>query len=183
MKSLKLYPVAVALAGLLAVGGCSNNSKAPDVSGQIRQQLDQAGLQDASVSQDRDKGVVTLKGDVASDQDKSQAESIARSVASSQVVANEIGVRPPNDESTAKKVDSKLDAGIEKNVDAMLIKHKLNRDISADVKNGVVTLTGKVKSTERRDMAEKLVAGVPNVKQVVKEIEVKGQKATSGGGR
>jgi hyperosmotically inducible periplasmic protein len=183
MKSLKLYPMAVALAGLLAVGGCSNNSKAPDVSGQIRQQLDQAGLKDVSVSQDRDKGVVTLKGSVPNDQDKSQAESIARSVASSQVVANEIGVRPPNEESTAKSVDSKLDAGIEKNVDAMLIKHKLNHAVSVDVKNGVVTLTGKVRTEQQRAQAEKLVAGVPNVKQVVNEIEIKGAKATSGGGR
>ena len=35
---------------------------------------------DVSVSQDRDKGVVTLSGKVRSDDDKGRAESIAKSV-------------------------------------------------------------------------------------------------------
>lgn len=61
----------------------------------IRKSLDQANLKDVSVSQDRDKGVVTLTGTTASDSDKVQAESIANSIAGSQVVANEIAVRPP----------------------------------------------------------------------------------------
>ena len=45
-------------------------------------------------AKDRDKGVVTLGGHVATDSGKSQAESIARSIAGSQVVANQIAVLP-----------------------------------------------------------------------------------------
>ena len=61
------------LGAFLAVGmsfyglaGCSRTStKSPDVSGAVRQSLDQSGLKDVSVSDDRDNGVVTLGGHVA----------------------------------------------------------------------------------------------------------------------
>lgn len=148
--------------------------------GYVGQSLKQAGLKDVSVSQDRDKGVVTLTGTTTSDADKSQAESIARSIAGSQVISDQIAVRPPGGESlAAKKVDSDLDAGIGKNFDAVLLLHKLDSDVKYDVKNGVVTLTGHVNSQSRRNSVEHLAAGVPNVKQVVNELEVKDQKASS----
>ena len=68
MKTLKQC---LAMLMLLAVGslvGCSGASKqSPDVSDNIRKSLDQAALKYVSVTQDRDKGVVTLSGNVASD--------------------------------------------------------------------------------------------------------------------
>jgi len=88
-------------------------------------------------------------------------------------------VRPPGAESTAKKVQSDLDKGIDKNLDAMLVQHRLNKDVRYDVNNGVVTLKGSVRSQSQRATVEKLAAEVPNVKQVVNELEVKNQKATS----
>jgi osmotically-inducible protein OsmY len=178
MKSLKTLPLLLAIA-IALTPACSNRAKAPDVSGSVRQALDQAGYNEVHVSQDRDKNVVTLTGSVPSDSDKIQAESIARSIAGSQVVSNEIGVRPSGDESTAKKVDSNLDKGIDKNLEAMLIEHRLDHDVKYDVKNGVVTLKGDVPSQTKRDSVEKLATQVPNVKQVVNELEVKNQKATS----
>src|SRR5579871_3903269 len=94
------------VASLLVMGACSTEPKAPAVSDNVRKSLDQAGLKDVSVSQDRVKGVVSLTGHVASDADKAQADSIARANAAGQVVANEIAVLPPNDQSTAKTVNS-----------------------------------------------------------------------------
>lgn len=171
-----------ALVTLIAFGtivGCSNTpTKSPDVTNQIRTSLDQAGLKDVSVNQDRDKGVVTLTGTVANEGDKGQAESIAKSIASSEVISNEIAVRPPADD-TAKEVESDTDKGIEKNLDAVLVHHKLNRDVKYDVKNGVVTLKGDVHSKSERADAQKLASRVPNVKQVVNELEVKNQKAST----
>lgn len=179
MKFSKLILTAVAVCAFGALSGCSNNPpKSPDVANQIRNSLDQAGLKDVSVSQDRDKGVVTLTGTTGSDGDKAQAESIAKSIATTQVVANEIAVRPAGD-SDAKTVDSDLDKGIEKNFDAALTRHKLHKEVRYDVKNGVVTLKGKVASESQRETAEKLASNVPNVKQVVNELEVKNEKATS----
>jgi hypothetical protein len=59
--------------------GCSETStKSPDLVDGIRKLLDQARLTDVSVSQDRDKGVVTLGGHVAADADKAQAAGIEK---------------------------------------------------------------------------------------------------------
>ena len=57
-------------------------------------------------------------------------------------MSNQIGVTPPATEREAKTVNSDLDKGIEKNLDAALIEHRLNKNVKYDVKNGVVTLTG-----------------------------------------
>src|SRR5271165_4715337 len=80
----------------------------------IRKSLDQAGFKDVVVSQDRDKGVVTLGGTVISENDKSQAESLAKSLAGGQVVADQIAVIPVGIEKDAKTVNSDLDDGIER---------------------------------------------------------------------
>ncbi len=179
MKSLRpIYVLLIAVA-IAVTMACSDRSKAPDVSNDIRHALDQAGLNDVSVSQDRDKGVVTLSGNVKTDDDKGRAESIAKSIAGTEVVSNEIGVRPNGDERTAKKVDSDLDSGIDKNLDAMLVQHRLKNDVRYHVDNGVVTLKGNVPSQNQRASVQKLAEQVPNVKQVVNELEVKHQKATS----
>jgi osmotically-inducible protein OsmY len=104
---------------------------------------------------------------------------IAESFASGQVVANQIAVIPPGVEGDAKAVNSDLDKGIEKNLDAALIQNRLNKSVRYDVKNGVVTLTGEVNSQATRAYAEKVAATVANVQQVVNELQVKNQKASS----
>src|ERR1700730_4486728 len=178
MKSVRscLCVLGVVLAsGLL---GCSNASKSADVSGSIRTSLNQAGFKDVSISQDRDKGVVTLAGHVATDTGKAQAESIARSLAAGQVVADEIAVIPPGAEHDAKAINSDLDKGIEQNLDAALIQNQMHDSVKYDVKNGVATLTGEVNSQSRRAKAEKVASSVPNVQQVVNELQVKDQKAS-----
>ena len=180
MKSFKLLVTLVPVWLATGLLGCSNNPpKSPDVTDSIRRSLDQSGYKDVSVSQDRDKGVVTLTGTVPTETDKQQAESIAKSNAPNLVVADQIAVRPPGNESEAKAVDSDLDKAIEKNLDATLIKHRLKKNVKYDVKNGVVTLKGDVPSQTKREQVEKLAGSIPNVKQVVNEIEVKNQKATS----
>ncbi|HEY2821341.1 MAG TPA: BON domain-containing protein [Candidatus Acidoferrum sp.] len=181
VRRLCLAVLPVVMAG--AMMGCSDTNKSPDVSDNIRKSLDQAGYKDVSVSQDRDKGVVSLTGTVATDGDKAQAESIAKSGAGAQVVADQIAVRPPGNESDAKTVDSDLDKAIEKNLDAALVKNKLDKHVSYDVKSGVVTLKGDVTTHAKRTQVEKVAADVPNVKQVVNEIEVKNQKASATNGK
>jgi osmotically-inducible protein OsmY len=95
------------------------------------------------------------------------------------VVANQIAVIPPGAESDAKTVISDLDKAIEKNLDAALIQNKMNKGVKYSVKNGVVTLTGEVNSQAKRSQVAAVASGVPNVQQVVNELQVKEQKATS----
>jgi len=179
MKTVKPYLSLLALLAIGAMAGCSTNSTKAAVSGSIRTSLDQAGLKDVSVTQDRDKGVVTLGGHVMADADKGQAESLARAIAGNQVVANQIAVLPRGDESDAKKMNSDLDKGIASNLDAALIQQNLHDNVKYSVKNNVVTLTGDVDSESKRGQAQAVASTVPNVQQVVNELQVKAQKATS----
>ena len=167
------------LTALTMLLGCSERNTSANVKGDVEQALNQAGLKSVNVSQDRDKGVVTLTGDVETEADKQRAEGIAKSMVRSAVIANEIGVRPSGLESEAKKVDSSLDSAIEKNFEALVVGRQLGHDIKYSAKNGVITLSGDVNSIERRNEIEHLAASVPNVKQVVYELQVKEMKATS----
>ena len=180
MKMTKLLLTLLTLLALGSMLGCSKvSAKSPDVSDSIRKSLDQAGLKDVSVSQDRDKGIVTLSGQVASENAKSQAESLAKSFAGTQVVADQIAVIPVGAEKAAKAVNSDLDQGIENNLDAALIQNKMHDNVKYEVKSAVVTLTGEVNSEEMRSSAERVAARVPNVQQVVNDLQVKNQKASS----
>ena len=179
MRKIRLCATMLALLGAGVLAGCSGTSASPDVSDSIRKSLDQAGFKGVSVSQDRDKGIVTLGGQVVSDGDKAQAETLAKSLAGSQVVADQIAVIPPGLEKEAKAVNSDLDQGIEKNLDAALIQSNLLKTVKYEVKSGVVTLTGEVNSANKRARAEKVAAAVPNVQQVVNNLQIKDQKASS----
>jgi hyperosmotically inducible periplasmic protein len=179
MKALKACLSLLAMVVIGALAGCSMKSmRSADVSGGIRTSLDQAGLKAVSVTEDHDKGVVTLGGNVTADADKSQAESIARSMAGAQVVSNQIAVIPPGDRD-AKKMNSDLDKGIEGNLDAALLQNGLHKNVNYAVNNQVVTMTGEVDSQSKRGQVQDIAAAVPNVLQVVNELQVKEQKATS----
>ena len=180
MKTTQVFFTVLALltAGIMA--GCSTTTaKSPDISDSIRKSLDDAGLKNVSVSQDRDKGVETLGGQVATDNAKSKAEALAKSFAGTQVVADQIAVIPVGAEKDAKAVNSDLDEGIERNLDAALIQNKMHDTVKYGVKSGVVTLSGEVNSEDKRTRAGQVASTVPNVLQVVNDLQVKDQKASS----
>ena len=177
MHSTK-WAVIVALLLLIVGAGCSRNLSR-DVKDSVKKSLEQAGLSDVKVDQDRDSGVITLSGQVKSDDEKARAETVAKTAAGNQVVSNQIGVRPVGFESESKEIASEQDTAIEKNFHAALISNVMDKDVKYEAKNGVLTLTGEVNSQANRDQLEKLAASIPNVKQVVNETQVKGQKATT----
>src|SRR5579863_903943 len=92
---------AVLLAGALAIAGCQNQPAHPDEKSAVTNSLNSNNLSNVSVSQDRDKGVMTLTGDVPSGDAKAQAENLAKQAAPDYTIADEIGVRPPDDKSQA----------------------------------------------------------------------------------
>jgi hyperosmotically inducible periplasmic protein len=177
MKKISTMASVFSLMLALVIGCSTNKANTPDVKDQVSKALSNAGLNDVKVDVDKDKQLVTLKGDVKSAEEKDKAEQVAKSAAGGFVVGNEIGVRPEGEEHAAKKIDANLDSAIEKDFKAVMIAHGLDKQhIRADAKNGVLTLKGNVDTTAERAKAEKLASQVPNVQQVVNELDVKGAK-------
>jgi hyperosmotically inducible periplasmic protein len=173
-KQFFIGSVAV-LAGVLAIAGCQNKPAHPDEKAAVTNALNSNNLGSVSVSQNREKGVMTLTGDVNTEDQKAQAAATAKQAAPDYTIADEIGVTPQNAQSQAKAVASNLDDAIEDNYKAEIKGHKNLDDQSIDytAKNGTLVLKGSVKTEAQKREAEKLAKTVPNVQQVVNEIEVK----------
>jgi hyperosmotically inducible protein len=179
LREFDMLRITTVLLAVALITGCSSATKAPPVDGNIRSSLEQAGIKNVSVSQDRDKGVITLTGNVASDADKARAMQIAQSMAANQVVANEVAILPPGDSGQTKTIYADLDKGIDNNLDAALISNGYKSGIHHSVKNGVVTLTGTVDTESQRAQLQSIAQGVPNTQQVVNEVQTRHEKATS----
>jgi hyperosmotically inducible protein len=180
MRVKNLMATLAAFLLCLAIGCTNNRANTPDVKDQVSKALGNAGYKDVKVATNNDKQLVTLTGDVKTQEDKDKAEELAKSAAAGFVVSNEIGVRPEGAERDAKKIDSNVDDAIEKDFKAVIIANRLEKQhIRFDAKNGVLTLKGDVDTPGQRQQVEKLAASVPNVQQVVNELDVKGAKRRS----
>ena len=170
-----LFSSAAVLAGVLCIAGC--NKSHPDEKDAVTNSLKTNSLGEVSVSQDRAKGVMTLSGDVATDEQKSQAGTLAQQAAPDYQIANEIGVRPPQADQTAS-VASDLDKGIEENFKAEIKARKAldDQSIHGSAKNGTLEIKGSVKTEQQKREVESLAKKVPNVQQVVNELEVNPNK-------
>ncbi|PYX36035.1 MAG: hypothetical protein DMG75_11920 [Acidobacteria bacterium] len=182
---LKMFLLFAAVSVLVMTIACSSNPRAnnaksadnpSDVSykDNVKKALEQADLKDVTVDEDRDKNTITLGGTVHSENAKQQAAEVAKAAAGNRIIANEVAVRPVGAESESKTISSNLDGGIEKNFKAALVAKGLDKQhIRFDAKNGVLTLKGRVDSPAQRQEAQQVAASVPNVQQVLNEIEVK----------
>jgi hyperosmotically inducible protein len=167
-----LLGAAILLGGAMAIAGC--NKSHPDEKSAVTNSLNGNSLNAVNVSQDRDKGVMTLSGNVDTADAKAQAESLAKGAAPDYTIANEIGVRPPQ-MANAGSVASNLDSAIEDNFKASIKAHENLNDqsISGSAKNGTLVIKGTVKTAAQKKEAGTLAKQVPNVQQVVNELEVK----------
>jgi osmotically-inducible protein OsmY len=175
-----MFKIAVFGVALGLLAGCSTQPKSADVKDSITQTLKGSGYADVSVSQDREKGVVTLGGHVQSQEDKTKAESLAKGIAGGQTVADEILVQPPASAKIAKEVSADEDAAIQKNLDAVFASAGL-KGVKHKTKNGVVTLTGSVSAEATRSQAELAAQQTPNVQQVVNELQASRGSANPSG--
>ncbi len=173
-----LAPLAAIFVSIFVLVGCNKPAQHPDVKDAVNSAMTQNGLGVVNVSQDRDKGVITLSGDVETPDKKAEAETLARQAAPGYTIADEIGIRPIGQESQAKSVDKSLDSAIEDNFKAELKAHKNldDQSIHYTAKNGTLMLDGSVKTAAQRSEANKLAKAVPNVKEVVNELKVEPNK-------
>lgn len=179
---MRLYTVVLlAFLALGALIGCtSQRASTPPAKDNVKNALNEKGLGDINVDEDRDKGVITLKGDAKDEETRKQAGEIAQAAAPGRVIANELAVRPVGEEGTAKKIDSNVDDAIEHSFKAQIAAHHWdNQHVSFDAKNGVLTLKGDVDTMAQRNEMEKTAAKIDGVRQVVNELQVKGKKTAA----
>ena len=129
-----------------------------------------------------DKGVATLTGDVATAAQKAEAEKLAK-VHGVTRVDNRIQIDPNEDKTVADRVSKGLSRTGESINDAwILTKVKWfhtgadalkGSDINVDVKDGVVTLKGTVKTEAGRARAIALAKDTDGVKRVVDQLTIK----------
>lgn len=165
--------------GFWMLGGCQQHKTLhPDVKENVTTALKNNHFDTLNVSEDREKGILTVTGSVPSEGQKAQVESLIHTAAPDYVVADEVGVRPPGAEKDAHKIASDVDQAIEKNFSAMVKGHKDLDDegIQATAKNGTLVLKGSVKTPKEKNLAGDLAKSVPNVQQVVNELEVNSKK-------
>jgi osmotically-inducible protein OsmY len=169
----KIVTLAIAVPLLLLGIACTNQNQAT-YKDAVTKALEQADLKDVNVSEDKDRNTITLGGTLHSDDAKEKATEVAKANAGQRIVVNEVTVEPVGQESEAKNVASNVDDGIENNYKAALISKGLDKEhIRFDAKNGVITLKGNVKTPAQRKQAEQTAQAVPNVQQVVNEIDVR----------
>lgn len=174
---LRAITMAASLALILSVGCSQQRANNPSVKDNVENSLKQAGFDKVNVDEDRDKGVITLKGDVATMADKQKAEETARAAAGNDVISNELLVTA-GDGDRAEKVADNSDDAIESSFKAYVAENKLeDQHVRADAENGVLTLTGDVDTEAQRSAVEKDAAKLPGVTQVVNKLDVKGGKA------
>jgi hyperosmotically inducible periplasmic protein len=173
MKSTILASVVIATL-VLCIACSSKSGDNASYKDSVKKALEQAELTDVSVAEDRDKNTVTLGGAVHSDDAKAKASDVARAAAGNRTVVNEVSVQPVGAESDSKSIASSVDDAIEKNYKAVLISNGLQKQhIDYKAKNGVLTIKGSVKTVAQRQRAQSAAASVPNVQQVLNQIDVK----------
>ncbi|HEV7220277.1 MAG TPA: BON domain-containing protein [Terriglobales bacterium] len=166
-------PIFLLVALALISTACSRHNDV-SYSDDVKNALVQADMKDVSVSEDKDKNTITLGGTLHSEEAKARAANVAKTAAPARIIANEISVQPLGMESEARDVASNLDDAIEKNYKAALISSDLDKQhIHFSAKNGVLTLNGSVRTSDESRRAHKLAEGIPNVQQVVNQIEVR----------
>jgi hyperosmotically inducible periplasmic protein len=167
-----LLGAVILIGSTMVIAGCQSKSL-PDEKGAVANSLKRNDLGSVDISQDRDKGVVTLTGNVASDDAKLKAENLAKQAAPDYTIANQIGVRPPQVQN-AGAVATDLDSAIEDNFKAAIKGHQNldDQSIHASAKNGTLIIKGSVKTTTQKKEVSTLAKHVPNVQQVVNELDV-----------
>jgi hyperosmotically inducible protein len=129
------------------------------------------GLSPVGVNVDTRNGVVTLFGNVATQDLKARAAAETRDVAGVKGVENELQVVP---EVAAKRVEAKDDqvlAAVRERLDAAAALEDANIDVA--VKNGVVRLTGTVATQRDRLTALTVARSTDGVGSVIDGLELK----------
>ena len=123
-------------------------------------------------------GIVTLKGEAASQAQKDLTTEFAKDVEGVKDVKNEMTVAA-NPEKPGETMGEKIDdASITAQVKMTLLSHRSTGVLRTKVEtnDGVVTLAGKARNAAEKDLATKLVSDINGVKSVVNNMTIEEPK-------
>lgn len=169
---MKGFTICMAATALLATVGCNRE---PDYEKAADDALSTAALSDVDAEYNRDARTIHLTGTVTSEDERARAgDVVARAVGDGAQVANEVTVAGLNEQTA-----DDLDGGIESRLEAFVDNDPdlAEEDISFDVNNGIVTITGTVASAGERDRVGQMAAQQPGARDVVNSLEIKPRKA------
>ena len=169
---MKLALGCLAAATLIATTACG--PRTPDYEKTADTALSSAALDKVNADYDKDAKTIHLKGTVDTENERQRAADVVqKAVGNGAQVANEVTVAN-KDEGIADDLDS----GIENHLGNLVDQEADLKDeaIDFDANNGVVTITGTVKSSAERDKVGDLARSQPGVKDVVNSLEVKPNK-------
>lgn len=123
------------------------------------------------INVDTQAGTVTLRGKVASADEKRAAEEVARTIDGVTAVKNELQVVSNAERKTVNAKDSDLKDSVQRRIkqDTRL----KGSDIDVRVDAGVVTLMGDVQDVNARARASEVARSVPGVRSVKNELREK----------
>ncbi len=166
----------VILAAFLVLAGCHRYAH-PDDKQAVYTALRANQLNSVDVYQDRDSGMITLRGIVGSADQKARAATVAQQAAPGYTITNELQVQSAGLEDLVKKAEvlAAKDRAIEKSYKtALRANTKLRHQrIHYTAEKGVLYLKGSVRTEEEKTEAEDLAKQVPDIDHVVNKIAVK----------
>jgi hyperosmotically inducible protein len=167
-NGIRAFAAAALLAAAPVVTACNTQ---PDVEEQVSASLEQANIDDVKVEWNKDAKVAHLRGKVDTSAERQRAEEIATAaVGTSGTVLNELTVEGMN-EDTADDMDGQIRDRLSEMVDndATL----KDRNVDFDVNNGVVTITGDVRTAAEKQQVGEMVKAAPGVKDFANSLEIK----------
>ena len=133
----------------------------------------------AQIEVSSDHFIVTLKGNVDNEAQRARAIEIARSTEGVRDVVDMLSVREAAHEGDAPEPDRTLgetidDAGITMRVKGRLLDDPMVKglDIDIDTREGIVYMTGTVRSSEEKDQAIKLAKATEGVRDVQADLRI-----------
>jgi hyperosmotically inducible periplasmic protein len=136
----------------------------------VTKALQQANLPHVAVDVDHDAQIVHLKGTVGTMSDRTRAEEVAAAaVGTTGRVLNELTVEGLNTDTA-----DDFDDDIRDTLDRMLDNDSVlkERDVNFEVANGVVTITGEVRSAQEKNRVSQIVKAAPGVKDFANALEI-----------
>ena len=142
-----------------------------DTQENVQKALEQANIPNVAVDVDEDANIVHLKGTVGSMTDRTRAEEVAAAaVGTSGRVLNELTVEGLNAD-TAGDLDDEVEDALDRMIDNDPVLRE--RDISFEVSNGAVVVSGEVRTAAEKDRVTQIVKAAPGVKDFANALEIR----------